>query len=160
MTEELQAKLAETRKILDGTNRRNTQLEKEMKELQAVVESYKGYTPEELEKRIQNIESVYQQKTAKLELDFYIKGRALEAGVDPTLLDGIPFESKETAEAYIAKLGDTIASSKVDATNRMMMSAQVPQAGGQAPKPKQDVYGPALGEFQRFERIQGVRNSI
>jgi hypothetical protein len=79
--------------------------------------------------RLDNVEKAFKEKERKLELEYHLRKQALAAGIDYTLLDGIPFDSEQAIDARIMALSNFAINAGIQAIGAKLTTASKPQAG-------------------------------
>lgn len=156
--ESLRAQLEDTRRAQAGQDRKNAELQAEIKRLQSDLAKYKNYGggEDQVRARLERIEGAYKQKEKDLEIRYHLRERCLDTGLDPVLFDGIAFQSREQIDATItrwAELQDTL----VDrAVNSRLVAGEKPRAGGD-PRPQGMTVESAFRDVIARE-LKGVRS--
>lgn len=95
----------------------------------------KAAQPVDVAKRLEAIEAAASARARKAELRYHLRATAAEAGVDPSLLDGIDFSSEEEITERIGRLAEHDEELRRAATNAQLSSSFKPGTGNGPPPP-------------------------
>jgi hypothetical protein len=144
--EEAQAQIAELEAQLEQARKSQAGVDKSHAEAMKKLERYGQYTPEMIEARIQRVARSYDTKVKTLELDYFVKGRCLDAGIPHEIVKDLQFADQQAAEAHIARIAKVIDDKRLDERERMLTSGQKPQAGSP----------PSKDEHRSFQVIEAM----
>jgi len=125
--EGLRSKLEKVTSAQSGSDKAYQAAKARVKELESQVASRK--TEAELMARLAKVEATYKAKERKLSLDYYARSKALDAGVDYSLLEGYDFKDELQVEAKLAKLSEYTKAMADKQVNDRLVSTTPPQAG-------------------------------
>lgn len=90
----------------------------------------KMQAPGEVAARLDAVEAKYSAIDKRREIDFHVRVRAVELGIDKDVLEGLSFASVEEAERHLTRLSDYKERVALEELNRKMVSGEKPRAGG------------------------------
>lgn len=135
--ESLRAQLEDTRRAQAGQDRKNAELQAEIKRLQSDLAKYKNYGggEDQVRARLERIQEAYRRKARALEIRYHLRERCMETGLDPILFDGMPFDDETQVDATISRWAAHQDAMVDAAVNKRLTSGEKPRAGGD-PRPQ------------------------
>ena len=125
--ESLRAQLEAIKKAQAGETKATQAAQARVKELEGQIASRK--TEAELMARLAKVEETYKAKERKLSLDYYARAKALEVGVEYSLLEGFDFKDEIQVEAKLAKLSEYTKAQADAQVNARLVASPPPMAG-------------------------------
>jgi predicted nucleotidyltransferase len=126
--EALTAELANIKKSQSGSDRAYQDARRLIQKLEAKLEKYQGYTPEAIDKRLVEIEKGFDEKARLLKLDYYVKKRSLDLGLDEGLFTDMRFADEIEAEAFMGKITKVIETKQRQEILDKLSSGSKPEA--------------------------------
>jgi low affinity Fe/Cu permease len=154
--EETEAQLKQIKLTQAGSDSKVGELLTENKSLKEQLEQTKADLGDNnlIFERLHNLETAYDSKVEKLELEYYAKGACLESGVNWELIQEIPFADTAAVDDKISQLAVVLQNAKYDAVNVELNNSTKPRTGEATTlKTAPVLTGSAGREQEAFERF-------
>ena len=154
--EALKTELAAMSEKYEGARRSqagvDTSYQREKKRAdEAEARLVKGQSEAQILARLDGIQKAYAARGRKLELSFYAKSKALDAGIDYELISDIDFSDEPAIEHKVAQIAEAVTAGSLSELDKRLSMSSKPQASG---------YTPARSPFQDVidETMKGIKD--